>query len=234
MKHLLIILVALILALAGCSGGAVSYAKWSTADGWSDTMGKAGKIPTISLEYPAVFQKYTQTDYDAINKFINMNTTGGNITNTVEFARPINAKAKPAVTDFVSWSKIRIILHISDEFVDFVVGWKINSSGNGTAYKLSPSDNWTALEYYLKAVGSVSQSTVYDKQITVNGIQAYTAKYEYLTPSENGPYKSRILIITLFQYKGDIVEIFMNSFKDEAGEVEKYYNHVLDTFKISD
>jgi len=222
MKYFIPIII-LTLAFAGCGSNKPDYSKWTVNDGWSDSFGKLDKFSTISFEYPDCFQKLTQVEYE--NSPITIDIVGDmndQIYHWVEFGRSINEEVelKESIHNG-SLSKISFTLHTSDSLTKLAADWNDH-----------PLSNETFPEFFLKDFISTSQGVLYNKQITVSGFQANSAKMYYQNTIYEEPYQNRVIIFTCFLYNDKFIEINMDSWAEEAEEVEVYYNHLLQTFLI--
>ena len=121
-------------------------------------------------------------------------------------------------------SKIGIALHIIAPLIDYAIEWNMSSS-----------DNVSFPEYYLNSlIDRWSLDIKYKKLVQIGGFQGYSVKYLDTGDVFEEPYQNRVYIWTLVEYDNMSLEFQMNCLEEESEEVELYYNHLLETFKITD
>jgi hypothetical protein len=215
------IFLSLLLVFGGCTNDKSGYNNWKVNDGWTISYGNLGQFPRISFEYPDSFQKISTALYKEVMSYVDVVGNFTLITHTVEFGKSIDTKDNVNLTyKNGAVSIIRVSLHTSDAVTLMADEWKADNSNNGTV-----------LDFIYYKFGQIYRSEYSTKQVIVNGIRTLSTKYQITDSLYNDPYKHRILTMTIIPFSNSYIELSMDSWENESSEVEKYYKHLLETFK---
>ena len=204
----LISLILPVLLVSGCSESGTSYQTWSIEDNWRNTPEYLNIFPKLTFEYPVCFQ-----EEEPLMRIID-NTHG------IRFKpneKDIEKRDEQSMSK-EDLTEILIRLWALDEM-------ERESNGHFDAAEF--------LDSYGQMLEAPEESAIIGTP-TVSGLPAVSIRSPIYPEGDIFEDIDLIWTITYFEYNGILIDIIMVSPVEEAEEVEKYYNHVLESFRIID
>jgi hypothetical protein len=206
MKFLILLLIPMIL-ISGCSESSISYRTWSIEDNWRNSSDYLSIYPRLTFEYPVCFQ-----EEDSLLKEIYD-------THAIRFRRIREDIEERNEQSMKKEELTEILIRL----------WALNEMERNSKGTFNAAE---FLDFYEQGLEEALEESAITGTPNISDLKAVSIRGIYHTEADIDKNIDIAMTITYLEYDDTLIEIIMASPMDEAKEVEEYYNHVLETFRI--